>query len=122
MEFISVPDTHIIELRCGAEDNALACIIYRDENDKLCRIDFETCAANYKAEHMDASACCVGERKLDEGYFVFYTTGVKTKIIFEKEYVGNILRRHFLSGTKNIRFLNLQNRINQAQYTTFDLS
>lgn len=122
MEFILVPDTCVVEIRCGAEDKMPACIIYRDENDELCRIDFETCAANYKAEHMDASACCVGERKLDEGYFVFYTTGLKTKILFEKKYVGNILRRHFLSGNKNIRFLSLQNRINQAQYTTFDLS
>lgn len=122
MEYIAIPDTCVIDLRLGTKDNEPGAILYRDENGEIRTIDFETCAANYKAEHMDASASCIGQRKMDEGYFVLYTSGVKTKILFEKKYAGNILHRRFLSGSRNSRFLRLQHRINQTGYTTLDLS
>lgn len=122
MDVIVIPDTCITDLKHGAKDQGASAIIYRDEKGEVHSVDLAVCGANYKAEHMEASASCIGQRKMDEGYFVFYTSGAKTKILFEKRYVGGFLHRRFLSGSRNSRFLSLQHRINQAGYTTLDLS
>ena len=122
MEYIIVPDTAIIAINRGIKSNEASSLIYRNDNGELHIIDFEACANNYKAEHSNASQYCIGERKMDENYFLFYTSGIKTKIIFDKMYVGNLFRHHFLSGKKNARFLGLQYHINQTRYTTLDLS
>ena len=122
MEYIIVPDTAIIAINRGIKNNEASGIIYRKDNGERNIIDFEDCANNYKAEHSNASQYCIGERKMDEKYFLFYTSGKKTKIIFDKMFVGNIFRHHFLSGNKNARFLGLQHHINQTRYTTLDLS
>ena len=122
MEYIIVPDTAIIAINRGIKSNEASSLIYRNDNGELHIIDFEACANNYKAEHSNASQYCIGERKMDENYFLFYTSGIKTKIIFDKMYVGNLFRHHFLSGKKNARFLGLQHYINQTRYTTLDLS
>ena len=121
MEYIIVSDTSVVAVNRGAKDNESSGIVYR-YNGELHTIDFETCANNYQAEHNDASRYCIGERKIDEGYFIFYTSGIKTKIVFDKIYVSNLLRHHFLSGRNNFRFLGLQYYINQTRYTTLDLS
>ncbi len=122
MEYIIVSDTSIIAVNRGTKSNEASSIIYRDGNGELHTIDFETCANNYKAEHSNTSQHCIGERKIDESYFLFYTSGIKTKIVFDKIYVSNLYRHHFLSGRKNLRFLGLQYYINQTRYTTLDLS
>ena len=122
MEYIIVPDTAIIAINRGIKSNEASSLIYRKDNGELHIIDFEACANNYKAEHSNASQYCIGERKMDENYFLFYTSGKKTKIIFDKMFVGNLFRHHFLSGNKNARFLGLQHHINQTRYTTLDLS
>ena len=95
MEYI-ISDTSIIAVNRGRKSNEASSIIYRDGNGELHTIDFETCANNYKAEHSNASQHCIGERKIDESYFLFYTSGIKTKIVFDKIYVSNLLRHHFL--------------------------
>ncbi len=59
---------------------------------------------------------------MDEYYFVFYTSGMKTKVVFEKMHVGNIFHHHLLSGSKAFRFLALQNLISETKYATYDLS
>ncbi len=122
MDYIIVSDTSIVAVNRGVKDNEASGIVYRNSDRELHIIDFETCARNYKAEHGNASQCCVGERKIDESYFVFYTSGIKTKIVFDKMYVSNFFRHHLLSGNKNFRFLDLQFRLNQTRYTTLDLS
>lgn len=122
MEYLIVPDTSIVAVDCGTTRIASASLLYRDRGGVLHTVDFETCARNYKAEHSDASQCCIGERKMDEGYFLFYTSGVKTKIAFDKLYVSNFFRHRFLSGNKSIRFLKLQQLISQSKYTTLDVS
>ena len=122
MEYIIVSDASIIAVNRGTKSNEASSIIYRNGNGELHTIDFETCANNYKAEHSNASQYCIGERKMDESYFLFYTSGIKTKIVFDKMYVGNLFRRHFLSGRKTLRFLGLHHCINQTRYTTLDLS
>ena len=122
MEYIIVSDTSIIAVNRGVKSNEASGIIYRNGNGELHTIDFETCAYNYKAEYSVASHHCIGERKMDESYFIFYTSGIKTKIVFDKMYVSNFFRYHILSGNKYTRFCRLQNYICQTKYTTLDLS
>ena len=122
MEYVVIPDTAIRAVNRGKQENETNNIVYRDKSGRLHSIDFESCAINYMAEHPTTTGKCIGERKQDECYFVFYTSGIKTKVVFEKMYVGNILRHHLLSGDKMFRFLALWNLINQTNYTTYDLS
>ena len=120
MEYIIVSDTSIVAVNRGTKDNESSGIVYRD-NGELHTIDFETCANNYQSEHNGASRYCIGERKIDESYFILYTSGIKTKIVFDKMYVSNFFSHHLFSGNKNSRFLGLQNYLNQTKYTTRDL-
>lgn len=112
MEYIGVPDTSILAVNRGKRDNESSSIVYLDNDGVQHTIDFETCAVNFKAEHKTSSSSCIGERKMDECYFIFYTSGLKTKVEFTKMYVGNILRYHLLRGSKAFRFLALHNLIN----------
>ena len=121
MNFIIVQDTDIVAINLGKKENESIGIVYRD-NGEMHTIDFETCANNYQAEHNGASRYCIGERKFDEGYFIFYTSGIKTKIVFDKMYVGNFFSHHLFSGNRNFRFLGLWNSLNRTKYTTRDLS
>lgn len=106
----------------GKQENQSRSIIYRSEDGELHSIDFETCAVNFKAEHETSSGHCIGERKMNECCFIFYTSGIKTKLVFKKMYVCNFFKYHRLSGSKAFRFLTLQNLINETIYTTYDLS
>ena len=122
MEYIVIPDTAIRAVNRGKKENESSNIVYRDKEGNLHSIDFEICATNFKAEHQTSTGNCIGERKMDEYYFVFYTSGIKTKILFKKMYVGNLFRYHRLSGSKAKRFIELQKLIEETRYTTFDLS
>ena len=105
MEYVVIPDTAIIAVNRGKQENQSSNIVYRDKNGELHSIDFETCAVNFKEEHGNASGVCIGERKIDECYFIFYTSGIKTKVVFTHKYVSNIFRYHLLRGSKTHRFL-----------------
>ncbi len=122
MEYIVIPDTAIWAVNRGKQENESSNIIYRDKSGRGHSIDFDVCATNYKAEHESSSGNCIGERKFDEYYFIFYTSGIKTKIVFKKMRVGNLFRYHLLSGSKANRFLKLQKLIGETRYTTYDLS
>ena len=122
MEYIVIPDTAIWAVNRGKQENEVSSIVYRDENGKLHSIDFDVCATNCKAEHESSSGNCIGERKMDKYCFVFYTSGIKTKIVFKKMHVSNLFRYHLLSGSKANRFLQLQKLIGETRYTTYDLS
>ena len=108
MNFIIVQDTDIVAVNRGKKENESSSIIYRDNTGLLHKIDFHTCALNYKAEHKSSSDYCIGERKSDEAYFLFYTSGIKTKVVFKKHYVMNLLRYHLLKGSKESRFHSLR--------------
>ena len=122
MEYIVIPDTAIRAVNRGKQENESSNIVYRDKKGELHSIDFDVCATNFKAEHETSSGNCIGERKMDECYFVFYTSGIKTKIVFKKMHVGNLFQYHLLSGSRVNRFLKLQELINETRYTTLDLS
>lgn len=122
MDYFTIPDTAVFAVNRGKRENEASSLVYRDKDGRIHSIDFETCAVNFKAEHGTASGNCIGERKMDEGYFIFYTSGIKTKIVFEKIHVGNVPRCHLLSGSKAFRFRTLHNLISETRYTTYDLS
>ena len=122
MEFIVIPDTAIRAVNRGKQENESSNIVYRDEKGNLHSIDFAVCATNYKIEHESESDNCIGKRKMDENYFIFYTSGIKTKIVFKRMFVGNFFQYHLLIGSTANRFLKLQKLINETRYTTLDLS
>ena len=47
MEYVVIPDTAIIAVNRGKQENQSSNIVYRDKNGELHSIDFETCAVNY---------------------------------------------------------------------------
>ena len=122
MEYIVIHDTDIFAVNRGKRDNESSNIIYRDFHGRYHTIEFETCAANYKAEHANALHNCIGERNINELYFVFYTSGIKTKIVFKKMHVRNLFRCYRLSGEKKDRFLELHKLIEETGYITCDFS
>ena len=122
MEYIVIPDTAIWAVNRGKQENESSNIIYRDKSGRGHSIDFDVCATNFKAEHGTSSGNCIGERKFDEYYFIFYTSGIKTKIVFKIMHVSNLFRYHLLSGSKANRFLQLQKLIGETRYTIYDLS
>lgn len=122
MEYFEIPDTAIIAVNRGKSENESSNLLYYDKDGRERSIDFDVCATNFKTEHDSSLGNCIGERKMDEYYFVFYTSGIKTKIVFKKMYVGNLFSNHLLSGSKANRFLKLQKIIDDTRYTTCDLS
>ena len=122
MEFLVIEDTDIFAVNRGKRENESCNIVYRDKYSSMHEIDFHSCSLNFKAEHSSASDCCIGERKLDELCFVFYTSGIKTKVIFKKRFVFNIFRFHLFIGDKVSRFHALQKLIDETIYRTDDLS
>ncbi|MBE6649551.1 MAG: hypothetical protein E7614_08565 [Ruminococcaceae bacterium] len=122
MDFIIVEDTDIVAINRGKKENESCGIVYCDKYGQLHSIDFEACSSNFNSEHNRASNFCVGERKIDEFYFVFYTSGIRTKVVFKKHYVTNLFRYHLLKGEKKERFHSLQKLICETKYITYDLS
>lgn len=121
MEYVIVYDTSIIAVNCGKQENESSNIVYRDRHGALHSIDFDACAENFKSEHETASDHCIGDRSPDECCFIFYTSGIKTKVVFQKRYVFNISHYRRFGGSKSSRFLELHNLINRTKYTTRDL-
>ncbi len=122
MDFIVIPDTAIDAFNVGKRDNEASSILYRDAKGRCHEIDLETCAINYTAEHTNSSGKCVGERNISEWYFIFYTSGIKAKIVFQKRHVWDLFHSHRLRGSRADRFHALNNLIEKTSYTTFDLS
>lgn len=122
MEYIILNDTSIFAVNRGKQGNESSNIVYRDKEGKFHSVDFDICAENFKKEHKNSSGNCIGERNINEYSFVFYTSGIKIKIVFQKKHVRSLFRYHLLSGLKVSRFHSLQNLINSTGYSTYDLS
>ncbi len=121
MEII-VYDHKIKAINGGLKENQWNGILYKGKNGWH-EIDFEICAQNYQREHNTQSAKCVGDRNSIEWYFLFYTSGIKTKLVFKKRFVFDFFGDKFLSGSKQHRFLQLEKFIFQdTKYTTYDLT
>ena len=118
--YITVPDDRIVAVnrpRPGAENEERS-IIYRDEQGELHKIDLATCVENYcKERGIDPTGVtCVGERDRIEGYIEFWTSGMKTRIVFPK--------RHFWESKRHRyqRFRSIQRLLNEMGYGTLDLT
>lgn len=122
MEYITLNDTDILAVNRGMHANEAGSIVYRGMHNTLHTIDFAACAANYKAIHSSATGNCIGERKVDEFFFIFYTSGIRTKVTFNNRYVADVFHRRLLRGSRTQRFLALQKLIAEARCTTYDLS
>lgn len=119
---IIIKDSDIIAIKRSKEANIADSLLYRDKKGKLHIIDFDFCAKNYRSEKDKKTLYCIGERNINELYFRFYTSGLKTKVIFKKNYIVSIMSRNILRGTNESRFLQLQRLIDETKYTTKDLS
>ena len=114
-------DHQLLSVNRSKKENASDSIIYNSTKAQAGMIELDVCAKNYKDEHPESSGLCVGERKIDEKYFIFYTSGIKTKVIFKKKHVFPIGIK-LLVGEREARFLRFQKLLNETKYTTRDLS
>ena len=101
-------------------ENYADSLLYRAK-DGLHQIDFEECAKNFAKKYPISSNRCIGERNTQKGYFLLFTSGLQTKIVFRKAFVFSF-QNYLLHGTKQQRFLQLQKLIAQTKYTTYDLT
>lgn len=122
MDFIVVQDTWINHFNRGKRENEESSIVYSDKRGKMHEINLDSCALNYSRENTNSSGKCVGERNIDEMYVLFYTSGVKTKIVFKKRFVGGFFREYLLMGSRETRFQDLTNFLESLSYSTLDLS
>lgn len=124
--YVTVPDNRIvaddrvvdvIRTRPGAENEERS-ILYRDEQGKSHQIDLAVCVVNYcKERGIDPTGMtCVGERNCIEGYFEFWTSGIKTRVVFPK--------RHLLESKRHRyeRFRSIQRLLTKMGYSTLDLT
>lgn len=105
----------------GNEKDSCDGIVYKDKVG-LHKIDLFDCANNYFALHPSASGKCIGERNIEDFYFLIYTSGVPTKIVFKKKRVSGFFGGSYFIGLRSQRFHNLQKLILEADYTTYDLT
>ena len=114
---ITIYDHQIVAVNRSKAENEANSIVYKDVMD-LHNIDFEICAKNFLSEYPMSGGRCIGERNMEEGYFLLYTSGMKTKIVLKERFFFGAL----LHGTRRRRFLQLQKLIDQTKYTTYDLT
>ena len=113
-------DHNIVAVNCVKNEQNT--IVYRDKYKKLHVIDLEECARNFEKEYQKGNGKCVGDRNITGGYFVFYTSGVSTIVVFKKHYIFNFSKRKIFEGSRNNRFIQFQKMLIQTEYTTYDLS
>ena len=117
--YIFVDDTDIIYFNRTKAENGSSSIVYRDGNGTTHEIDLSSCAANQNGNAGNFPGC-VGERNSEEFYFLFYTSGSLTKIVFRKAFVFR--NRTGLHGSRTTRFLQFQKMLSETVYTTCDLT
>ena len=118
-DYILVDDTDIIYFNRTKAENGSSSIVYRDGNGTTHEIDLSSCAANRNGNASNFPGC-VGERNSEEFYFLFYTSGSLTKIVFRKAFVFR--NRNGLHGSRTTRFLQFQKMLSETVYTTYDLT
>ncbi len=122
-KYVIIEDTSIVAINIGKKEHRSGNIIYKDKQGDFHTIDFASCSLNFNEQDKNSSGFCVGERNIIDGYFIFYTSGIKTKVLFQKGYVLSTIFTHKpLTGTKNKRFHSLNVFINGSGFTTYDLS
>ncbi|MBO5023541.1 MAG: hypothetical protein J6D11_04460 [Clostridia bacterium] len=119
---IHVCDHNIIAINQGLGENESKEIIYKDKKNQRHIIDLDVCCTNFKNQYGTANGNCVGDRNITQGYFLFSTSGIETKISFKRTYVFNLFGNKILFGNKAQRFMQFEKIISKLGYTTYDLS
>lgn len=117
-------DHQIEHFNRSRNQNAESSIIFKDKSG-YGTIAFDICAKNYRKTNPSSSGECVGERNsiTKEPYFIFYTSGILTKIVFKRPFRFGIFGIFTLKGGRKARFILLQKMIeNDTLYRTYDLS
>ena len=109
-------DHQLVAIDRNVATNVSDSLVFRDKKGILHMINFETCAQNYRKEKRLSSSRCIGERNLKERYFVIYTSGVKTQIIFKKRIVFSFGKRKLLHGNQLERIVQFQQKLKEMQY------
>ena len=120
MTEIIISDEKKIHFNVGKNDNEESSIIYQD-NGSLHSIVLNQCAENYHSLH-EQSSRCVAKRNILDFSITFFTSGLPTKIIFEKKSYTNFRGHKLLNGTREKRFHKLVTLINDCGFSTYDLS
>ena len=113
-------DHQIVAVNRNKAENYSDSLVYKTK-EGLHQIDFEECGKNFKELYPTSSGFCIGERNIEKGYFLLFTNGFQTKIIFQKSFVFRF-QNSLLHGTKKQRFSQLQKLFIQTKYTTYDLT
>lgn len=77
-------DHQLVAFHRSEKENAASWILYYDR-DGGHEIDLAACAMNDTACVCEDAKNCIGERHIDKGYIVLYTSGALTKIVFKKK-------------------------------------
>ena len=118
---ITIYDHQIDHVNRSKVENREDSLIYKDADGVLHKIDFEKCAINYSKANPQSDGRCIGERNIKKGYFLLYTSGLPTKIVFKNHFVFGF-QNYLLYGTKLERFWKLQTLISETKYVTYDLT
>lgn len=114
-------DHQLVAIDRNIATNVSDSLVFRDKKGILHMIDFATCAQNYRKEKHLSSSRCIGERNLKEFYFVIYSSGVKTQILFKKRHVFSFGKRKLLHGTRFERILQFQQKLKEMKYTVREI-
>lgn len=82
-----------------------------------CSIDFSECAETFKIIHSVAESKCIAGRNITDFSFTFYTLPKPTMIKFIEK---NAFIELFSKRNTRQRFYELQKKINELGYTTYD--
>lgn len=126
-EVLIIFDHQIVAVNRRRAENEENSVVYRSADGSCHVIDLERCARNYANANPGRSANCVGERNIEGRYFILYTSGIKTKIVFDKKFVfqtrsGDGRKFKLLTGERTARFHQFQAYLNETRYVTLDLS
>ena len=116
---VIVCDNQIISTY-GNEKYSCDGIVYKDKAG-FHKIDFADCANNYSLLH-PSSGICIGERNIEDFYFLIYTSDTPIKIVFKKKCVSGFFGGSLFIGWRFQRFQELRKLILEANYTTYDLT
>ena len=84
---ITIYDHQIYHVNRSKVENREDSLIYKDADGVLHKIDFEKCAINYSKANPQSDGRCIGERNIEKWYFLLYTSGLPTKIVFKNHFV-----------------------------------
>jgi hypothetical protein len=103
------------------DDSSIVAIGPRGIELRDASIDFAACAESFAAEQGRTVSRCVAERNIatSSPYFQFFTDPVPTRIVFRP---GNRLVEFVSCRSAARRFHDLQRRIGNLGWTTYDLS